>query len=183
MKFIEIKETLEATKNVTIEVKKYLPFVQKTMFVNDMVESCIEENENNMKFIDFTQKAFCFDIYVLRDYAEIEFDQDSVIEQYDYLKSNNIVNYIYSEIDERELKELTSMVENTINQEITLTNSVEGVVSKGIQNLISKIPESGVIDKWVKSAVKSLKGFDPAKYEKLNEMLDYSKGADLKKGE
>ncbi len=185
MKFNELKEMVQKNKetgeNFTLEVKRYLPFVMKTMFINDMVVSCIYENEKNMKVIDFSQKKLCFDIYILRDYAGIEFDQDEVIEQYDYLKQNGIINYVYDIIDNKnDLDELTIMVNDTLQQEIQTNNSFEGVLSKGIQDLISKIPESGKIDKWMKSTVKAIKDFDPSKHEKLNELLNYAKSEGTK---
>lgn len=176
MLFNEIKAKIENKESLSIEVKKYLPFVNKTLFVNDMINSCITENEKKMKMIDFTQKQLCFDIYILRDYADLEFDADSLIDQYDYLKENGAIEYIISIIEHKDKEELIKMVDQSLEQEVKTSNSLEGILNNGIQDVISKIPESSKIDKWVKSLVKTIKDFKPEQYSKLNELLDFSKG-------
>jgi hypothetical protein len=175
MNFNEIKASIEEIGTVEkFEIKQYLPFTLKAIFVNDMIVSCIAENESNMKIIDFPQKRLCFDVYILRDYAGVEFNQDDICEQYDYLKEKGVVGYIMSRIDSEDLKDLKEMVEDSLAQELKVCNSMEGIVNSGITKLITKIPETGKIEKWVKALVKSMKDFDPKKQGMLQQMMEYA---------
>ena len=43
----QLKNMIANNEKFTIQVKKYLPYVQKTMFVDEMLD-CIEEDENKI---------------------------------------------------------------------------------------------------------------------------------------
>ena len=193
MDFIEIEKTLkecqengihdftksENFEKLGINVKKYLSIVEKSMFVNDMLLSCVEIHVNGMSYVDYIQKLMSFEVYILRDYVGIVFDEDDIVSQYDLLKSSGVIESVINQIPKKELEELHVLVYKTLEQGLAIENSLEGIVANGINSFIELLPNSKQLDKWVKSTVKAIKDFNPEKYEKINELLDFTKGESL----
>jgi len=169
----EIEKNL---KELGINVKKYLGSAQKIIFVQDVVFSSLAEKENGIKYIDYIYKKISTDIYVMKEYAGIEFDEDKILDQYDILKENGIVDMIYKLIPENEINELIYLADKTCEQEVSMSNTIENILANGLLKIEQAIPETSQIDKWVKSAMKSIRNFNPEKYKKFNEMLDFAKG-------
>jgi len=175
-KNLENWEIVEILNKLEINVKKYLSFTEKTIFINDVMNASVFEKKNGIKYLDFGFKKITIDVYVMKEYAGIEFKEEELINQYDFLKEKGIVDMIYRLIPEDEINELMDLVEKTCEQEIKISNTVENILSDTVYKITQAIPESSQIEKWIKSVVKSLKNFDPAKYKKLNEMMDFAKG-------
>jgi hypothetical protein len=108
-------------------------------------------------------------------YTNIDLPESNFVDTYDLLKSNGIVSEVMNSMPIDEFNMLIDMINDEIDQEIKLANQLEIIVSKFLNDLISKLPETKSIEKWVKQLVGSVKNFDASKYEKLQELLTYSK--------
>jgi hypothetical protein len=97
------------------------------------------------------------------------------VDTYDQLKENGIVSKVLELIPLEEFNMLIDMINDEIDQEVKLANQLEVIVSKFLGDLLSKIPETKNIDKWVKQFVNTIKNFDGEKYKKLQELMNYSK--------
>jgi len=179
MKITELKEKIELGNlfdELGIEIKNYLPFVEKTLLVEDLIEACIEITDNNMKKINYVQKQLHWDLFIVMNYTNIELDADDITGQYDFLKENGIMHGVMNRIEKSEYFELEGLFEDSLRQEIRIANSIEGVIANSVQSLIAKIPEGKQLDKWINKFSKTLKDFDPSKYTQLQDMLKNVKG-------
>lgn len=179
MKIMQLEEKIKEGKlfeDLGIEVKKYLPFVEKTLMVEDLIEACIEIADNNMKKINYVQKQLHWDLFIIMNYTNIELDAEDITGQYDFLKENGIIASVIDKILREEYRELELLFEESLNQEKNLANSIEGVIANSVQSLIAKIPEGKQLDKWINKISKTIKDFDPSKYSQLQDMLKISKG-------
>lgn len=176
MNFQDLKQKIENKEELQLDIKRYLPIIHKHMLVEDMLNSSIKTNENNMEYIDYVNYEFNFDLYIIKYYTDLELDLDEIIDEYDYLKYTNVIEYIFASIDSAELSSIKEMVSKSIEQQIKISNSLESVISRIAMQLIDKIPESGKIDKWIKEIATNIKDFTPDKFKKLNELFAFAKG-------
>ena len=182
MNIKEVKRLVENKSMNEIKVLPYLPFIQKALLIQDIIDNCVKVSDTGMKTIDYLQKKFCTDVYVMREYAGITFDideitdesQSEVVEYYDWLKTNGVVEYVYKNMYQSDFNELELIIEKTLEQEINTGNSLENIVSKGIEQLLNKIPDvdKKTISKWINDAKKSINNFDPAKYKMVQDVID-----------
>jgi hypothetical protein len=157
-----------------IIICKYIPFNYKQIIVDDVKKSCIIKEDGITK-IDYGLQTLVTEYLMVLQYTNIDLPESNFVDTYDLLKSNGIVSEVMYSMPIDEFNMLIDMINDEIDQEIKLANQLEIIVSKFLNDLISKLPETKSIEKWVKQLVGSVKNFDASKYEKLQELLTYSK--------
>lgn len=145
----ELRETNYRCNN--IEIRKYLSLDTKQTIVDNILGSSIS-NEDGIKRVVYTIKKFAFEFFVVTGYTNINSNTEDVVVLYDELKEKGVIDYVFEHVPDNEIEFIKDIVENEINQILTVDNSIENILSNGINALISKIPT----DKEIKSIIKSI---------------------------
>jgi len=183
MNFEELKVKLTETNNIdevmeTVEIMTYLPYSLQKLYIDDVMDLAIEENDNGTTVIDFLQLELAKNVYFCKYFTNLELSEDNIIEQYDYLNENEIFEYIYNYAQGSSLVKLQEALQSTLNQRVTLDNSLECVIAVSLNKLVDKIPNltESQITKYVDKLAKSMKSFNPDSYKKLVDLFNFSKG-------
>lgn len=164
-----INENLETNE---IKIKKYIPFVEKQVLVQRVVDLCLDfDQDTNMVKVNFFNKKLSIDSQIILMYTDLEFAEEDFIKQYDFLVENNYFDYIFSQINSSELDMIYEAVEHEIEQAIQLNNSIEGILSKNLQKLIDKIPDQKGIKKIMNDIPKQINKIKPENLEILKGII------------
>ncbi len=190
IKLSQIKDNPQLVKE--IKVKQYLPLVDKMILIegfeneterySGIVDDAIKQNNEGMYCIDYISKKIATVLGIIQKYAEIEFDDvevDNLL--YDFCITSGIWNKVKSNIPESEYFEIIGLIDDVIEQEIEIKNSVASVLNRRLNNLasvlnrglnrfIDKIPTDKQIKSLSKSLVKDMKNFDWDSVPKLKEI-------------
>lgn len=167
-----------------LTIKKYLPILHKQVLIDNIISSAKEIDDNGMTRINYTNLELFFDIHLTETISNYGFYPETMIEEYDYMVEHGIFELIYNEFSKHEINNIRKLVYKEIEQELKVSNSIEGIINSHlyllqdkIDTLISKIPDfkEDTVNKWVKSLSKTLKQFDPSKTEMVQSILDLNK--------
>ena len=153
-----------------VEIKLYLSTIEKRIIVDNIINGCIEIDENSIMKVNFFNKKLISDISLITNYTNLIFSDDNSIEDYDFLSQYKILNHIIKHIDSDELDFIEYMVENELEQQIKIGNSLESVIAKGLNKLIEKIPDEKSMNKLINNIPKVLNKVNP---ENLNILKDF----------
>jgi hypothetical protein len=169
-----INENLETNE---IKIKKYIPFVEKQVLVQRVVDLCLDfDQDTNMVKVNFFNKKLSIDSQIILMYTDLEFAEEDFIKQYDFLVENNYFDYIFSQINSSELDMIYEAVEHEIEQAIQLNNSIEGILAKGINKIVEKLPNDKQLKSLSKSLVKDINKLDWDRLPILKQMFDTANG-------
>lgn len=178
-----LKDNISKDKNYNyksaIKTKKFIGVVDKLSYIDDVVDSAIKTDDNGISKVDFMWKEIMSDLLMIKYYTSLKLDdEDTVIEQYDFLLSKGIIDCVKGRLEKNsDYGSVQSIINKTLEQEISTLNSIEGLVANGIYNLIDKIPS----EEKMMEIIKSFEGFDINKLGKLKELFDFStKGKEKK---
>jgi hypothetical protein len=167
-------------------LKTYLPYVEKTMMINDICDMVLQFDRNGLAYVDYCMLEFVKVIYFMKYYLPyVELNEDEIIGQYDWIVENKVLNTLYKIINDKVNWELEELVDLTLASLIKRNNSIEATLAKNLNKLqdnldviMSKINgiDQGFVEKIVNKLSKSLKNFDPKNYEALQSMLKVAKG-------
>jgi len=167
MKVSELKElfnqeNIESVLN-QIKVKQYISIGEKSLFIKNIIEQCITDNENRMMICDYLQKKIAIDLNFVLFYSDLELDSEDVVNDYDFLVENGIIKFIQEEIPESEKYLILDILHEEIGQQLNINNSMEVIFAKGVNDLttivyglIDKIPDEKTVQKFIKSNIKLL---------------------------
>lgn len=166
---------MQITKELTkdqIEIKQYIPFIQKQLLVNQIVNMCLEEDHNGLLKCNFFNKKLALDSEVVIMYTNLEFNEENFLEQYDFLVESKLMDYIIGEIDGVEYDTIIDAVFYEIEERQKLGNSIEGVLANKLTVLLNKIPDEKSIKALVKSLVKEVNKLDNSKFGQLKDTFN-----------
>ena len=176
MQINELKEKLEqgeAIENLVL-VLPYLPFVEKKIMVDRIVDACINIDENGIYTVDNFNKKLMTDLVIIGNYTDLEFSENT-LEDYDYLVKNKVVNHVINNMDVDELDFIYDLTHLEIEQKVKIGNSLESIVAKGLNDLISKIPDEKGMKKLMGDIPKLVNKIKPDNLELLKEMYSPKK--------
>ncbi len=185
MKVSVIKKNLSEGKvpdKIGIEVDKSIPIGAVSIMVGDIADACVKANDDGMLYCDFVSKKLNTDVNFLVHFANVEFDGENDIEDYDWLWANGVIKLVYDAIDKDYVDMINGLINDEIRQRIALANSVEASVAKGVAILangidavIKNLPTSHQINNLLKNVSSELKGFDPEKLGVLGDLMKEAK--------
>jgi len=169
----ELKEQIETGKIIDelIEIKQYLPIVEKHLIATKIIDSSIIENKNGLSQIDFFYKKITTDVSLIMNYSNLEFS-DELINDYDYLSENGFIKKIIDKIPKTEVYFIDELVENELDQMIKIENSLENILANKLQVLIDKIPDQKSIKKILNDIPKSVNKIKPENLEIIKGILN-----------
>lgn len=170
----EIKEKLENGELEilnTITIKPYLSHVEKKLLCENIIRASLDKNEENLTVCDYFNKKLTQDIGIIVNYTNIELS-DEFLEDYDVLCEQGIVEYILNNMNKSDKDFIEDMVSKSIGQEIKIGNSIESIIAKNLQTLISKIPDEKSIKKILKDVPKIMNKINPENMEILKGIMN-----------
>ncbi len=176
MNIKELKEKLQdnALKLEELNIKTYLPLLNKKILVDNICTDLIEYDENGLAFVNEVQKKISISIAVLLNFCDIEILEedniDDVIETLDLLFETGK----YSEIEEYigdDLFELLCAVEAEIENIKLRNNSLESIVAKGLNKIINTLPNDKQIKKLIAEVPKQLNKIKPEQLGLIKDMI------------
>jgi hypothetical protein len=171
MNIAKLRENFESNPKykLNFKVKKYISVIDRIEFIENIKENCVEVSENGMFEVNYILVDMKIHLFLV-DYAtDVELDNDKIMEEYDFLLESGVMDYI--------IKNASAMNDNirftasqTLSQEISNRNSIEGIIASGIYKLIDKIPNE---DKWMEIAG-SIKNFDTGKLKMIKDLFNFA---------
>ena len=176
MKINELLKKVEENKNTPIskiiETKKYLSFAEKVELVQNIVESCIENN-NGFLQINGIDQYIQSTVQPIRAYTNIEFDYN-FLPDYDLLCSSGLLSDIIDTFD-GEYSMILDMVEMQ-KRYVLSQNSIENQVSKFLGSLTNSIDN---VSNSIKNQIDSFNFHDmnisAEDIQKINELANLFK--------
>ena len=133
-----IKKINNKTFNIekSLEVKKYIPIMDKKRFAMDAISACTDDVDNFITVDRFKMNIY-FDMKVLSIYTNLEIvdDFDEMIIQYDALCESEIMNRIIT-LFEEDYNAMRGVLDDAL-EELLVQNSIDAHVVK-IANKINQ---------------------------------------------
>ena len=161
--------------NELIKVKSFISSIEKKLLLDNIINGCIETDENQIMKIDYFNKILVKDISIIANYTDLEFSDDDSIAEYDYLIQNGIFDYIIKNINEKEIEFINDLLYDELKQKIDLNNSLTNVIAKTLNNLISKIPDEKSLNKMMTNMTKNLNKIKPENLNMMKELFSQNK--------
>ncbi len=181
---MNIKELKEKLQNGTLalgelNIKTYLPLLNKKILVDNICTDLIEYDENGLAFVNEIQKVISTAISILINYCDVEIlEEDNmgdVIEVLDLLFETGDY-YKIEELIGNDLDELLLAIDVEIENIKLRNNSLESIVAKGLNKIIEKLPNDKQLKSLSKSVIKDINKLDWDKLPMLKEMWQTANG-------
>lgn len=180
----------DAIKDLGIEVRKYLPINDKLNLVYKIIEMARENSEDLFK-INYVYKEFFYEIEMIRAYSNIDFstidklaNSDKIEEQekyggkliefYDLLKEHGIIDYTLNLINTDEKVFIKKCIEEQIQENHIVNNSLGAILSKALDKLIERIPTDEAMKSVTKELVDNLKKINPENLKLLAQVVKFN---------
>lgn len=110
-----------------LEVKKYIPVIDKKKFVMDIIAECTDDVDNFIAVDRFKMNIY-FDMRILATYTNLEIatDFDEMVVQYDALCENGVLNEIIK-LFENDYSAMYAVLEDELD-ELLVQNSIDAQV-------------------------------------------------------
>ena len=144
-----------------VEIKSYLSTIEKKVIIDNIINGSVETDDNSIIKINFFNKKLISDISLITNYTNLIFSDDNSIDDYDFITQYKILNHIIKHIDSDELEFIYNMVEDELEQQIKIGNSLESVIVNGLNKLIDKIPDEKSMNKLISNLPKSINKIKP----------------------
>jgi len=185
--------TIDWFKN-EVGLKKYLPITIKQLMVEEIMNVCIESNENGTITINFLNKkintdfSYC-DIQIdeekidkisdaeelTDEELELELMNDSIFEYYDYLEEYGIIDQVKQAVGE-DIKIIYEFLETEINNMKFVHNSIESILATGLKAIVDKVADpktmKGIIANIAKEIPKAMNKIKPENLSIISKMND-----------
>ena len=130
----------------TLEVKDYIPFIEKQSIAQIVLESCAHINEGVVS-VDSVQKYMIFTITVLSTYTNLEFEgNETDLDAYDMLCSCTVGDgTLLDAIVETFKKEYSRCndILNMMTADLLAENNIEKQIGKFLSSVTTKIDSLG----------------------------------------
>lgn len=185
LKYDEIKEI--EFEGVKVKVKQYLPFAEKQIFVQNVVDSYFSD----IKIPEDFKKDFAIFKNYIQLYTDLEIPTENNAEFYDMVVGSNLYDYILSTIPDKEKLYLETKItdiifdyEEKIEKIYQRENCLENIVNDFLNNLLvevgklnKKIPSSTKLKNMLeKSIPKMVNSVDKKKLTFINDALKMNNG-------
>lgn len=148
---MKVMELVESIKNEgfdpekELEIKKYIPVMEKKAFVMDVIAACTDDIDDFITVDRFNMDIY-FDMNMIKMYTNLEITSglDEMIEQYDVLCEHGLLSKII-ELFENEYASTYSILEGQL-EELLIQNSMEAQIVKITNKINNVIDMLGKID-------------------------------------
>ena len=180
MKLSEIKGKLEngSILKDLINVKKYISVADKKELIQSIIDTCLKDSDNGMRYVDHFARRISFDVALIINYTDI--DELDLDDSYDFYNESGIMEYVYDTIPYQEINMINEILDEMLVEQKELSNSISAVVNNNLLKVVDivdrRFPTEKEIQKLLKSLVKSFKDLDWSQVPMLNKMKDVVEG-------
>lgn len=169
------KPKKQKIEGLNIQIKQYNGIKIKEAIVRLIIQNCIIDGK-----INHCIKDMAYEMSVLRYYTNIDFSTvdssddmiEKLIEFYDLLKENRIIDYVISNINKDEIDFLENNLHKQLQEEVRPKETIEDLLKSFLKDITNKIPDKeGMLD-LLTLASKEFKNFDPEKLGITKDMLN-----------
>jgi len=152
-------------------VKPYLSLSAKKVFIQNILDICLISSDINK--IDFSLKEFAFEYILVARYSNIDFEVDDVLQLYDELKENGVIDLVLTKITISEKEFISRVLQKEIDQIQLVDNSLANIVSKQLNKLVEKLPDQKGLAKLIKDLPKQFNKIDSSKLKYLADAIGW----------
>lgn len=179
----EIKEKLSGSEIVHLEsiinFKSYLPFIEKKLLCDSIVEASLEQNENGLMVCDYYNKELSKNIGIIVNFTDIELGEE-FLQDYDILCELEVVDYVLNNMNQSDRCFIENMVDKNIEQEMKINNSLENIIANKLDKAIEKLPTNKEIRRIMNDIPKAINKIDPTNLEILKGIIgNQSEGEEI----
>ncbi len=140
----ELKKELKNKKNIVevLEIKRYLPFVEKQLLCQTVIDKCMDTDEKGLVTCDYFMKQISLDINILTSYTNLTFNEESLLDDYDYLVKDKVWNIILANIDPGEIEFINTMINKEIQQRLEIENGLSNVVATALNRFVDVVDKN-----------------------------------------
>lgn len=159
-----------------LEVKKYIPFVDKRALCESVLETCCTKDDNGLVKVDSVTRYILFTISVITKYTNLEFssgkdDEYDSLDEYDILCESGLLNPILAVIGE-EYAACNNMLNMMMDDIIANNNTVEAVTGHALSKITDSVDELiNVFADKVEEMELDLSQIDIDKYKGILDLL------------
>lgn len=130
MKFSEIREPIKmAFKEITfngknIKVKQYLPVTEKSQLIMDIFSVSPVEKGN----VNYMMLSVGYDIYMIKHYTDIEYEEETLSDIYDYIHSSGLFNEIFNKIPVSEKSIVETWIQKEVDNALEYQRGARGIM-------------------------------------------------------
>lgn len=182
---LNYKETVDFRfDGIEVTVKKYLPFTEKQLLVNRVVNNFF--NDEIDLFSEF-KKDFSMFLCIIESYTNLEIPEENIYDFYDQVVGSGFYEEIISAIPSREFDYLNEKISDMIyakQQEAKRENTIEAVVERFLNSVLAKLEQVGeklpsaakLKNMLEKSVPKMINSVDPNKLSFIKEAIGFNNG-------
>jgi hypothetical protein len=170
----EIRKNKYDIDSLDLTIKNYLSLTEKKILIEKILDICVIEEE--IKRIDFALKQFAYEYMLINLYTNIQIEAEDIIEIYDELKENNVIDTILKKIPESEKEFIDYVLQNEIEQIQLVDNSLANAVSKQLSKFVEKLPDSNEINKMIPKISKQINKISPNSFKFLADAIGWKNG-------
>jgi hypothetical protein len=159
----------------TLEVKDYVPFVEKRELCADVLNACNTIDDSGLVKVDSVSRYLIFTISVVSKYTNLEFssgeDDIDSIDEYDMLCQHDLLNHILDVIG-AEYTSCNNVLNMMMSDIVANNNTVENVLANAMRKITDSV--GGVADtlsEKIASLELDLNQFDIDKFKGLLELI------------
>jgi len=171
---VTIEQVRENPELIIIE--KYLPFAFKKKMIEDIIETCTSVDENGVIHVDSALKQMGYEFVISTQYSNLDLSSDNIIETYDLIKESGIVDSIFNRVNDNELSFIKKCLDEQINYILTINNSIENLVAKGITKIANSFPDKNGWSKIIKEIPKQINKIDQNKLKFVSDAIGWNNG-------
>ncbi len=150
-KFTSEKLKVDYLKS-TIKINTYVNYMSKVFYANQILKNSCYDEKNNVK-LDSCKKylLYIYSIFIL--YTNINLHEDNLINEYDLLESNNLVDEIIKLIPDKEVHTFDTVLKMCQDDMMSNYYELHGYIDKKLKDFYPEIATS------IKPLLKSLDNF------------------------
>ena len=172
-----INENLKISE---IDIKHYIPFAHKQLLCEKVIDVSTLVDENGIVSCSYFLKKLVTDINIMSFYTDLEFNENTA-EDYDFLVQSGLFDDILDHINDGELDFIDEMVNKSIEQKISIGNSLSNIVAIKLEKLINSIPNEKTLKKLMNDIPKQLNKIKPENLNLIKEVLGNKQGDNVGK--
>lgn len=156
--------------------KKYLPFAQKQVLVDTIINSCIE-TKDEIYHLDSLLKSLFTNINLIEAYSDYKFNRELQIdEEYDQLYQTGEVKDFLNKLDDDEYLYIIDAIEDAVEYKLK-QNNFESVIGRIGVSLLSKFDEliKNLTPESISALAEGIKSIDPKIAKQVLNVLKFNK--------
>jgi len=158
-----------------MEIKNFLPIVSKKLLCESIVLNSLVEKDGFL-FIDYISRTIAENIMIVQTYTDL----DVTVADYDKTDEEIGFDNIISQLPKSEVNFIKETVDNMLEQEVSINNSISGILNKNMQTLILKIPTTKELEKFIPKILKQIGKISPEMLSAVQAVLGIGKQTEIK---